>query len=167
MSTSVSPVPPGYHSLTPHIVVSDSQKAIEFYQRAFGAEVRGVSKGPDGKVMHAEIKIGDSIMMLNDEFPAWSVLAPTSTKADTCVRLHLYVENADKVFQSALDAGANVLMPLADQFWGDRYGQVADPFGHRWSIATHIKDMTPAEMAAAQEVAMAEMKQMKQKATVS
>jgi PhnB protein len=157
MSAQASPIPAGYHTITPHVVVSDARKAAEFYRRAFGAEIRGMHEGPDGHVMHAEVKIGDSILMLNDEFPSYHVLSPTSTKADTCVTLHLYTDDADKVFALALAAGAEVTMPLEDQFWGDRYGKLRDPFGHSWSIATHIKDMTREEMMAAQEEAMAKM----------
>jgi PhnB protein len=157
MSAKVSLIPAGYHSITPHLVVNNSKKAIEFYQRAFGAEVRGIMDGPDGHVMHAEIKIGDSILMLNDELPAFHALSPTSTKADTCVSLHLYVEDADKVFKAALAAGAVETMPLQDQFWGDRYGKIKDPFGHSWSIGTHIKDLSPEEMMKAQNEAMSKM----------
>ena len=157
MSAAVSAVPPGYHRITPHIVVSDAKEAAEFYKRAFGAEVRGMAHGPDGKVIHAEVKIGDSILMFNDELPEWNVLSPTATNASTCVTLHMYVEDADKAFASAVAAGAKVVMPLQDQFWGDRYGTVEDPFGHRWSIATHIKDLSPEEMKAAQDEAMAQM----------
>ena len=157
MSPKVSPIPQGHHTITPHIVVNDTRKAVDFYQRAFGAEVRGIAEGPDGHVMHAEIKIGDSILMLNDEFPSYNVLSPTSTNADTCVSLHLYVEDADKVFAQAKAAGAVETMPLADQFWGDRYGKLKDPFGHSWSIATHIKDLSQEEMKAAMDEAMSKM----------
>ncbi|HEY4930184.1 MAG TPA: VOC family protein [Terriglobales bacterium] len=157
MSAAVSPIPPGYHRITPHIIVSDAKKAADFYQKAFGAEVRGMAYTPDGKVIHAEVKIGDSILMFNDEIQAYGVVAPTTTKASTCVTLHMYVEDADKVFASALAAGAKVVMPLQDQFWGDRYGTVEDPFGHRWSIATHIKDQSPEEMKAAMDEAMSKM----------
>ena len=153
----VSPIPPGYHTLTPHLIVSDAKQATEFYKKAFGAEIRGMAHGPDGKVIHAEMKIGDSIVMFNDEFPAYGVVSPTTTKASTCVTTHMYVEDADKVYNSALAAGATVVMPLQDQFWGDRYGTVADPYGHHWSIATHIKDQTPEEMKAAMDAAMAQM----------
>ncbi len=157
MSPKVSPIPQGYHSITPHIVVNDARAASEFYRKAFGAEVRPFATGPDGKVMHTEVKIGDSTLMLNDEFPEWHVLSPTSTNADTAVTLHLYVEDADKVVASAVAAGAVVTMPLQDQFWGDRYGKVRDPFGHSWSIATHIKDQSPDEMKAAMDEAMSKM----------
>jgi uncharacterized glyoxalase superfamily protein PhnB len=157
MSGSVNPIPNGFHTITAHIVVKDSRKAIEFYKKAFGAQDPHIAEGPDGGVMHATVKIGDSILMLNDEFPDFHVLSPTSTNADTCVRLNLYVPDANKVWKNALDAGATVVMPLQDQFWGDRYGQVQDPFGHRWSIAQHIKDLTPEEMKKAQDEAMASM----------
>ena len=157
MSPQATPVPPGYHTITPHLVVSDTRKAVDFYKKAFGAEVRGIADGPGGKVMHAEIKIGDSIIMLNDEFPEWGVLAPTSTKAESSVTLHVYVPDADKVFAQAQAAGYQVTMPLQDQFWGDRYGKLKDPFGHHWSVATHIKDLSPQEMKKAMDEAMAAM----------
>lgn len=157
MSAKASPIPKGFHSLTPHLIVSDSRKAAEFYKKAFGAEILGVAEGPDGKVMHAAARIGDSILMFNDEFPDWQVLAPTSTKADTAVTIHLYVDDCDSVYQQAVKAGAVATMPLADQFWGDRYGKLKDPFGHTWAVATHIKDMTPEEMKKAQDEAMAAM----------
>jgi PhnB protein len=157
MSPKVSYKPAGYYNVTPHLVVSDSRKAAEFYQKAFGAETRPFATSPDGKVMHTEVKIGDSTVMLNDEFPDWHVLSPTSTKADTSVTLHLYVEDADKTYAAAVAAGATPTMPLEDQFWGDRYGKVKDPFGHTWAIATHIKDQTPEEMKAAMDASMASM----------
>jgi PhnB protein len=157
MSSTVTPIPKGFHTLTPHIVVHNAKAAAEFYHRAFGAEVMGISLGPDRKVMHAQVRIGDSILMFADEYPEWNSPAPSTTKADTCVRLHLYVEDADKVFDSAVQAGAQVVMPMTTQFWGDRYGQVLDPFGHRWSIATHVKDLTSEEMKAAADQAMAKM----------
>jgi PhnB protein len=157
MSAAVSPIPPGYHTLTPHIIVSDAKKAADFYQKAFGAEVRGMAQAPDGVIIHAEVKIGDSIMMFNEEVPHMGVLSPNTTKASTCVTLHMYVKDADKTFADAVAAGAKVIMPLEDQFWGDRYGTVEDPFGHRWSIATHIKDMSPEEMKGAMDEAIAKM----------
>jgi len=153
----VSPIPPGYHTLTPHLIVNDAKQAAEFYQKAFGAEIRSMAQGPGGKVIYAEMKIGDSIVMFNDEFPASGIVSPTTTKASTCVTTHMYVEDADKVYNAALAAGAKVITPLADQFWGDRYGTVEDPFGHHWSIATHIKDQSPEEMKAAMDEAMAKM----------
>ncbi len=157
MSHSVSPIPKGFHTLTPQIVVSDARQAADFYHRAFGAEVMGLSFGPDGKVMHAQVRIGDSFLMFSDEYQEWNSPSPTTTKADTCVRLHLCVEDVDCVFESAVQAGAQAVMPVMTQFWGDRYGQVLDPFGHRWSIATHVEDLTPEEMKAAAEQAAAKM----------
>jgi len=157
MSAEVAPIPPGFHALTPHLIVNDSRKAAEFYKKAFGAEILGIATTPDGVVMHAAAKIGDSILMFNDEFPSYGVLSPTSTKGDTSVTIHLYVEDADKVYASAVAAGATPTMPLMDQFWGDRYGKLKDPFGHTWAIATHIKNMTPEEMKVAQDEAMSKM----------
>jgi len=157
MSETVSPIPQGLHSLTPHIVVNDARKAIEFYQTAFGAQVCAIFPTPNGKIMHAAIMIGDSTLMLNDEFPEMGSPSPATTKADTCVRLQLYVPDADKVFNTAVQAGAKVIMPMMDMFWGDRYGQVVDPFGHHWSIATHVKNMSMEELKAAGDEAMAKM----------
>jgi uncharacterized glyoxalase superfamily protein PhnB len=155
MSNSVNPIPQGFHSLTPHLVVADARKAAEFYKKAFGAEILGIHEGPGGKVMHALARIGDSMLMFNDEFPEFGTLSPTSTKANTSVYLNVYVPDADKTFNDAVAAGAKVKMPLQDQFWGDRYGQVEDPFGHQWSIAQHIKDMTREEMEEAGKKVMA------------
>jgi len=157
MSNPVSPVPRGFHTLTPHIVVRNARQAADFYHAAFGADIMGFSVGPDGKVMHAQVRIGDSFLMFSDEFPEWGSPSPSTTQADTCVRLHLYVEDVDRVFQSAIAAGAEVLMPVSTQFWGDRYGQLRDPFGHRWSIATHVKDLSEEEMRSAAEQAMTRM----------
>ena len=157
MSANVSPVPAGYHTITPHLIVNDTRTAVEFYKKAFGAEVRGIAEDPTGRVMHAEVKIGDSVVMLNDEFPEWGVLSPTSTKAESPVTLHVYVTDADKVFAQATAAGCQVTMPLQDQFWGDRYGKLKDPFGHHWSVATHIKDLSPEEMKKSMDEAMAAM----------
>ncbi len=147
MSEKVKPIPEGFHTITPHLTVRNGEKAIDFYQRAFGAEIRRFALGPDGKsLMHADLKIGDSILMLVDEMPDWNVLSPL-TIGGSAVTIHLYVEDVDAAFQRAVDAGAKVKMPLADQFWGDRYGEVVDPFGHQWSIATHIEDPSPEEIA--------------------
>ena len=157
MSDSVTPIPPGFHTLTAHIIVSDSKKACAFYEKAFGGQTLGIHEGPDGKVMHAAVKIGDSVLMLNDEYPDFGVLAPTSTNAPSPVTLNLYVPDANKFWETAVGAGCKVLMPIQDQFWGDRYGQVQDPFGHRWAIAQHIKDMTQQELEVAGQEAMAAM----------
>jgi uncharacterized glyoxalase superfamily protein PhnB len=156
MAKQAKPVPEGYHTVTPHLVVHGAADAIEFYKKAFGARELGRAPGPGGKLMHAEVQIGDSKIMLADDFPDMGSLSPAALKG-TPVTIHLYVENADALFQQAIKAGAKVLLPLADQFWGDRYGQLADPFGHRWSIATHLKDMTPEDMRKASEAAMAQM----------
>ena len=161
MSSKVSPIPQGFHTLTPHLVVSDSRQAAEFYKKAFGAEIFGLAEGPGGKIIHAAGKIGDSMFMFNDEFPEWGVLSPNTSKTKSPVTVHLYVEDADKVFAQAVAAGAVATMPLADQFWGDRYGTLQDPFGHHWAVATHVKDMSHEEMMKAQEEAMAKMPAMK------
>jgi PhnB protein len=156
MST-VRPVPEGFHTITPHLVVRDAKAAIDFYQRAFGAQVQGnIAYMPNGKVMHALLKIGNSMLMLNDEFPEHGVVAPET--ADAGILLHLYLENVDEVFARATGAGAKAKMPLMDMFWGDRYGKVLDPFGHMWTLATHFKDMTQEEMQKAQEEAMSAMR---------
>lgn len=143
-----NPIPPGMHSITPHLVCAGAADAIEFYKKAFNAQELGRFPGPQGKLMHALIKIGDSMLMLVDEFPEWGSLGP-NVRNGTSVTLHLYVEDADRQFQQAVDAGCTVRMPLDDMFWGDRYGVVQDPFGHLWSIATHIRDVSPEEIQAA------------------
>ena len=153
---AVKAIPEGYHTLTPYFTVRDAVRAIEFYKQAFGAQERGVMKGPDGKVMHAELKIGDSIVMLADEFPEFGAVAPESG-GNTSMGLHIYVDNVDQAFDRAVKAGAKVEMPVSDQFWGDRYGKLRDPFGHKWSIATHVKDMSADEMKRSMDEAMANM----------
>ena len=153
---SVKPIPDGYHSITPFLTVRDATRAIEFYKQAFGAQERGVFMTPDGKVMHAEITIGDSIIMLGDEFPEFGALSPEST-GGAGMGLHIYVDGVDVAFDRAVKAGAQVEMPVMDQFWGDRYGKLKDPFGHRWSIATHTKDLSVDEMKHGMDEAMANM----------
>jgi PhnB protein len=154
----VKPVPDGYHTLTPYLVVRGADRAIEFYKQAFGAVPRGgVAKGPDGKVMHAELQIGDSVIMLSDEHPNFGSLSPESVGGSS-TGLHIYLDNVDAAFDRAVKAGAAVEMPVMDQFWGDRYGKLKDPFGHKWSIATHVKDMSQDEMSQAMDDAMANMK---------
>jgi PhnB protein len=148
MSEAVKPIPEGYHSVTPHLVCRDAGKALDFYENALGAEIRNVSKDDRGNIMHAELKIGDSIVMLSDEFPAFHSLSPLAF-GGTAVSLHLYTEDADAVFSKAVQAGAKVTMPIMDAFWGDRYGQVIDPYGHQWAIATRKRVPTPEEMRAA------------------
>lgn len=152
----VKPIPEGYHTITPYLTVRNAAKAIEFYKQAFGAQSRGVMTGPDGKVMHAELKIGDSVIMLADEFPDFGSLSPESVGASSS-GLHIYVINVDKAFERAVKAGAQVEMPVMDTFWGDRYGKLKDPFGHKWSIATHVKDMSADEMKHGMDEAMAKM----------
>jgi PhnB protein len=143
---AVKRVPDGYHRVTPHLTDRNCTAAIEFYKKAFGAVEKRRAPGPDGKsIMHAELQIGDSVIFLNDEFPEMGALSPLALKG-TPVTVHLFVEDADKQYQQALAAGAEVVMPLADQFWGDRYGIVKDPSGHQWSIASHMEDLTPAQM---------------------
>ena len=144
MST-IKPIPDGFHSITPHLVCAGASEAIDFYRRAFNAVEVMRLPGAPGKLMHAQIRIGDSNLMLVDEMPEWGSLGPSALKG-TPVTLHLYVNDADAAFAQAITAGANVKMPLADMFWGDRYGILVDPFGHHWSIATHIRDVGVDEM---------------------
>jgi len=148
--TAVEPIPKGMHTVTPHLICAGTAEAIEFYKEAFGAVELSRLPNSDGKVMHAAIRIGDSVLMLNDEMPEWGAFGPKSLKGSS-VTIHLYVEDADAVFAQAVDAGAKVTMPLDDMFWGDRYGKVEDPFGHQWSIGTHVRDVTPEEMQKAME----------------
>ena len=138
-------IPQGMHSVTPHLVCADAARAIEFYKQAFGATEKGRMPGPDGRLVHAAVKIGDSTVMLVDEMPEWGALGPKALKGSP-VTIHLYVEDVDAVVARAVKAGAKVTMEVADQFWGDRYGKLEDPFGHHWSVATHQRDVTPEEM---------------------
>jgi uncharacterized glyoxalase superfamily protein PhnB len=133
------------HSVTPHLVCAGAAQAIEFYKKAFGAVEEGRMPGPDGKLMHAMIRIGDSAIMLADEMPEWGSLGPKALKGSP-VTIHLYVEDADAFAKRAVEAGAKVTMPVADQFWGDRYGKLEDPYGHHWSVGTHVRDVSPDEM---------------------
>ena len=140
----VKPVPEGMHSVTPHLICAGAAEAIEFYKKAFGAVEEARLPGPGGKIMHAMIRIGDSTVMLVDEMPEWGALGPKSLKGSPVV-IHLFVENADAAFERAVKAGAKVTMPLAEQFWGDRYGKLEDPFGHHWSVATHVREVSMEE----------------------
>ena len=139
------PIPEGMHSLTPHLVCAGAADAIDFYKRAFNAVEQARLPGPDGKLMHAAVKIGDSILMLVDENPQWGSLGPKALKGSP-VTIHLYVPDVDATVAKAVAAGAKVTMPVADMFWGDRSGQLEDPFGHRWSVATHTRDLTSEEI---------------------
>lgn len=146
MTTStVSPIPAGMHSVTPHLICADAIAAIDFYKRAFGATEKARLPGPDGKLMHGAIVIGDSTVMLAEEMPQWGSLGPKARQG-TSVYIHLYVDDVDAFAARAVAAGAKITMPIAEMFWGDRYGQLEDPFGHRWSVATHTRDVTPEEM---------------------
>jgi PhnB protein len=145
-ASKVQPIPEGMHSLTPHLVCDGAAKAIEFYKQAFGAVEESRLAGPDGRLMHAQLRIGDSPLMLVDEYPEMGALGPKKLEG-TAVTLHLYVPDVDARFAQAVAAGAEPTMPVTDMFWGDRYGQVKDPFGHSWSIATHMKDLTPQQIA--------------------
>jgi PhnB protein len=155
MASRVREIPKGFHTVTPYLMVTDSAKAIDFYKRAFGAQELYRVEGPDGKVAHAEIRIGDSIIMLSDEMPGWS-RSPQSL-GGTPVNIFLYVKDVDGVFNRAVAAGAKVAMPVSDMFWGDRYGQVTDPFGHSWSLATHKEDVPLEELRERTKAAMAKM----------
>ncbi|MDO9005320.1 MAG: VOC family protein [Aquabacterium sp.] len=146
-TSTVKPIPDGMHSLTPHLVCAGAAEAIEFYKKAFNATEMARLPGPDGKLMHAAVRIGDSVLMLVDEFPQWGTLGPLALKGSPVV-LHLYVEDVDAQVKQAVAAGAKLTMPVTDMFWGDRYGQVEDPFGHKWSVATHTRDLTPEEIKA-------------------
>ena len=158
MATSVKPIPDGYHTLTPYLRVRDGVKAIEFYKRAFGAEEIMRMPGPDGKgVMHAELRIGDSPVMLGEEMKEWGALCPESL-GGTGGGIHMYVPDVDAAMARAEAAGGKVTMPVADQFWGDRYGKLQDPFGHEWSLATHKEDPTPEEMDRRMKAMFAQMK---------
>jgi uncharacterized glyoxalase superfamily protein PhnB len=146
-------IPQGMHSVTPHLVCAGAANAIEFYKKAFGAVEKGRMPAPDGRLMHAAIGIGDSTVMLVDEMPEWGALGPKALKGSP-VTIHLYVDDVDAFVARAVKAGAKVTMPVDDMFWGDRYGKIEDPFGHHWSVATHLRDVSPDEM----QKAMRQMK---------
>jgi PhnB protein len=150
------PIPEGYHSLTMYLAVHDAAAAIDFYTRAFGAKELGHMDAPAGRIGHAELQIGDSRLMLADAFPESSTRSPKEL-GGTTASVFLYVEDVDAVFHQAVDAGATVTMEVADQFWGDRFGTVTDPFGHVWSLATHLEDVPPDELAERAKAAMAAM----------
>lgn len=148
--------PAGFHTVTPALIVRDAAGALDFYARAFGAEEVSRFVGPDGGIMHAEFRIGDSTIMLGEENEQWGTKSPLSTNGNS-VTLHLYMPDADAAVTRAVKAGAKVSMPLEDAFWGDRYGKVTDPFGHEWGIATHVKDLSNEEMERAGKEWMAKM----------
>jgi uncharacterized glyoxalase superfamily protein PhnB len=144
--SQVKPIPEGMHTITPHIVCNGASEAIEFYKKAFGAlEIARMHVPSGDKILHAMINIGDSMVMIVDEFPEWGTSGPLSLKGSP-VTLHIYVDDVDAFVDRATKAGAKVTMPVEDTFWGDRYGKLEDPFGHKWSVATHIRDVSPEEM---------------------
>jgi PhnB protein len=153
---AVNPIPEGYHSLQIYLAVEDAAEAIDFYKEAFGAEETIRMPGPDGKVAHAELQIGDSKLMLSDPFPQSNV-RPPSERGGSTSSVFMYVDDVDATFAQAQQAGATVVSELEDMFWGDRFGTVADPFGHVWAMATHKEDLSEEEMAERSKAAMAEM----------
>jgi PhnB protein len=149
-------IPDGYHSVTPYLAVDGAENAIKFYEQAFGAKERTRMQSPDGKIAHAEIEIGDSVVMLSDPLPDFVTKSPREL-GGTSASIMLYVEDVDATIQQAIDAGATLEREIEDQFWGDRFGAVVDPYGHMWSIATHVEDVPPEEMAKRAEAAIAAM----------
>jgi PhnB protein len=145
MKKAVKPIPENYHAVTPYLVVQGAAKAIDFYKKVFGAKELMRMPGPGGKVMHAEIKIGDSIIMLADEHPEMDARSPQAF-GGTPVSLMVYVPDVDNVFKQAVSAGAKELRPVKDQFYGDRSGTISDPFGHKWTVSTHVEDVSADEM---------------------
>lgn len=142
MTSKVQATPEGYHTVTPYLIIKNAAKAIEFYKEAFGATERMRMVTPEGQVMHAEIRIGDSTIMLCDESAKCNAFSPESI-GGTAISIMLYQEDADRVVDRAVTAGATLLMPVADQFWGDRCGTIVDPFGHKWTVATHVEEVAP------------------------
>ena len=150
--TQVKRIPEGMHTVTPHLVCAGAADAIEFYKKAFNAVEIGRMAGPQGKLLHGVIRIGDSKVMLVDEFHDWDSFGPKALKGSP-VTMHLYVEDVDSFVAHAAAAGAKITMPLQDMFWGDRYCKLEDPFGHHWSVATHVRDVSPEEMQQAAQKA--------------
>ena len=150
------PIPEGYNTVTPYLAVDDAAQAIEYYKKAFGAKERARMDAPNGKIGHAELEIGDSLVMLSDPFPH-ATTRPPKELGGTSGSVFMYVEDVDAVVKKAVDEGATITMEVADQFWGDRFGSIQDPFGHSWSIATHVEDVPPEEMAERAKEAMAGM----------
>jgi len=141
-------VPEGFHTLSPYLIVRNADRAIEFYKQAFGAQLKSVHHMPDGRIMNAQLQIGDSMLLLNEEFPEFGSLSPLALTG-TSVTLHLYVDDVDAAFSQAVGAGATIESPLEDAFWGDRFGKLKDPFGHGWSIATRLREVSEEEVARA------------------
>jgi len=162
MAVSTKPIPPGFHTVTPSLVVRNAAEAIDFYKKALGAEEIMRMPDPSGRISHAELKIGDSIIFLSDEFPNMPTTSP-QTLGGCTGGFYLYVPDVDKSFQRAVDAGGKATMPVSDMFWGDRFGQFTDPFGHTWSISTHTKDLSPQEMEEGAKKFYAQMAQAQKK----
>lgn len=156
MAKKAQAVPKGYHTVTPSLVIDGAAQAIDFYKKALGAEELSRFPGPDGSIMHAEIRIGDSTLMLADEMPDQGTRGPKS-RGGTSVSFFIYKEDVDAAWKRAVDAGAKPVVPLADQFWGDRAGSFEDPFGHLWWLAQHIQDLTPEELRKSAEAFFSQM----------
>jgi len=153
---ATQPIPEGYHTLTTYLTMDNAAEAIDYYKDVFGAKERIRMEAPDGKIGHAELEIGDSLLMLSDAFPGATSRPPTELGGSTAGAF-MYVEDVDGVVKRAVESGATITMEIADQFWGDRFGSITDPFGHSWSIATHVEDVPPEEIAERAKAAMAEM----------
>jgi PhnB protein len=162
MTASAKPIPKGFHTVTPSLVVRNAAQAIEFYKKALGAEELMRMATPNGKIGHAELKIGDSIIFLTDESPEMGTKSP-QTLGGTAASLYLYVDDVDKAFQRAIDAGGKTAMPVADMFWGDRFGSFADPYGHTWGLSTRTQDLTEQEIEKAAKDFYAQMAQQHKK----
>ncbi len=162
MTASSKPIPQDFHTVTPSLVVRNAAQAIEFYKKALGAEELMRMASPGGKIGHAELKIGDSIIFLTDENPEMGCKSP-QTLGGTAGSLYLYVADVDKAFQRAIDAGGKATMPVADMFWGDRFGQFTDPYGHSWGLSTHVKDLSEQEIEKAAKEFYAQMAQAQKK----
>ena len=162
MQKSEQPIPAGFHTVTPALIVRNAAEAIEFYKKALGAAETMRSKGPDGKIMHAELTIGDSKVFVSDENLAMGCKSP-QTLGGNASSLYLYVEDVDKAFQRAVEAGGKATMPVTAMFWGDRFGNFADPYGHNWGLSTHTQDMSKEEIEEAAKGFYAQMAQMAQK----
>ena len=153
---TTQPIPEGYRTLTTYLTIENAAEAIDYYKDVFGAKERIRMEAPDGKIGHAELEIGDSLLMLSDAFPGATSRPPTEL-GGTTAGAFMYVEDVDAVVKRAVESGATITMEIADQFWGDRFGSISDPFGHLWSIATHVEDVPPEEMAERAKAAIAEM----------
>jgi PhnB protein len=153
--SNVKAIPDGYHTITPYLFVRGATSAIDFYRTVFGATEILRMPGPDGRIMHAELKIGDSIVMLADENPTNGIMSP-QTIGGYSIGMHIYVENVDAVIQKAIENGAKMLRPIKNQFYGDRSGSLLDPFGHMWSVATHVEDVSPEELHTRMKTAMSQ-----------